>query len=129
MNTPKTLRIVCLLLVLAFLPLKLRAEFEEDPNIQEEKQENTSLRNSQKTQTTQGNGNHSKSSQSESSHSSWSQSSRYKKEGDKRKYFNDEEKRIDAGVFHVGFGAGGNFYTEPKFNKTSGIPLGEYFKD
>lgn len=46
-----------------------------------------------------------------------------------RKFFNDDSKRVDAGVFHVGFAAGGNFYTEPQVSKPDNIPTGEYFKD
>lgn len=47
----------------------------------------------------------------------------------KRKFFNDDSKRIDAGVFHVGFAAGGNFYTQHQSDLTTGIPTGDYYKD
>ncbi len=48
---------------------------------------------------------------------------------DKRKYFTDDTPRSDAGVFHVGFAGGGNFYTEPVINRTTGAPTGDYYKD
>lgn len=48
---------------------------------------------------------------------------------DKRKYFTDDAPRSDAGVFHVGFAAGGNFYIEPVVNATTQAPTGNYFKD
>jgi hypothetical protein len=41
--------------------------------------------------------------------------------------------RVDAGVFHVGFAAGGNFYFEPQVypqgSPQAGQPTGDYFKD
>lgn len=46
----------------------------------------------------------------------------------KRKYFIPDPTRVDAGIFHVGFAAGGNFYTEPKVDQNQ-RPLGSYFKD
>jgi hypothetical protein len=49
--------------------------------------------------------------------------------GDKRKYFHDEAPRSDAGVFHVAFAAGGNFYIEPQVNTTTNLPTGNYFRD
>ncbi len=48
---------------------------------------------------------------------------------EKRKYFTDDSPRSDAGVFHVGFAGGGNFYIEPRINASTGAPTGEYFKD
>jgi len=45
-----------------------------------------------------------------------------------RKYFIPDTKRTDAGVFHVAFAAGGNFYIEPRLNLDS-LPTGDYFKD
>lgn len=52
----------------------------------------------------------------------------------KKRYFGTEKpERVDAGVFHVGFAAGGNFYTEPKYqvDRTTGKkePSGDYYKD
>lgn len=52
----------------------------------------------------------------------------------KKRYFGTEKpERIDAGVFHVAFAAGGNFYIEPKYqvDATTGSKetTGEYFKD
>lgn len=55
-----------------------------------------------------------------------------KKEKDKdkkTKYMVHEYDRVDAGVFHVGFAVGGNFYIEPKVTASNGAPTGEYFKD
>jgi hypothetical protein len=48
-----------------------------------------------------------------------------------RKYFTDDSPRTDAGVFHVGFAGGGNFYIEPQYSNTSGsnVPTGAFFKD
>ncbi|MBI4404462.1 MAG: hypothetical protein HY537_09890 [Deltaproteobacteria bacterium] len=46
----------------------------------------------------------------------------------KRKYFIEDPQRIDAGIFHVAFAAGGNFYIEPKLDANR-VPLGDYFKD
>ena len=47
-----------------------------------------------------------------------------------RKYFTDDSPRTDAGVFHVGFAAGGNFYIEPRLT-TDPIPAptGDFYKD
>ncbi len=45
-----------------------------------------------------------------------------------RKYFNDDSPRTDAGVFHVGFAAGGNFYIEPRLDNNF-APTGDFFKD
>lgn len=52
----------------------------------------------------------------------------------KKRYFGTEKpERIDAGVFHVGFAVGGNFYTEPKYRVDSTTlkkePTGDYYKD
>lgn len=47
----------------------------------------------------------------------------------KRKYMVADPDRVDAGLFHVGFAVGGNFYIEPKFSSTTNEPLGDYFKD
>lgn len=49
----------------------------------------------------------------------------------KRHYLtrNEQEHRVDAGVFHVAFAVGGNFYVEPQVNATTKAPLGDYFKD
>lgn len=51
----------------------------------------------------------------------------------KKRYFGTEKpERIDAGVFHVGFALGGNYYMEPKYQQTTTFgrePTGEYFKD
>src|SRR4051812_23875518 len=43
----------------------------------------------------------------------------------------DHNDRSDAGVFHIGFAAGGNFYLEPKLLQvgTQQTTTGEYFKD
>lgn len=45
----------------------------------------------------------------------------------KRQFFNPSNPRADAGVFHVAFAFGGNFYIEPK--TTNNVPNGDYFKD
>ncbi|MBY0371557.1 hypothetical protein K2X33_12790 [bacterium] len=45
-----------------------------------------------------------------------------------RKYFNDDSKRVDAGVFHVGFALGGNFYIEPRVDNNQ-TPTGDFYKD
>lgn len=45
-----------------------------------------------------------------------------------RKFFNDDTKRVDAGVFHVGFAAGGNFYIEPDVDNND-VPTGDFYKD
>jgi len=47
----------------------------------------------------------------------------------KRKYMVYDPDRVDAGVFHIGFAAGGNFYIEPKISSTTKAPLGDYFKE
>lgn len=46
-----------------------------------------------------------------------------------RTFFNSQEKRVDAGVFHVGFAAGGNFFIEPEEYGTiySSESTGQYF--
>ncbi len=56
-------------------------------------------------------------------------SSRTKPDG--RKYFTDQTPRSDAGVFHVGFAFGGNFYIEPEWDNTVTPPSlsGNFFKD
>jgi hypothetical protein len=64
-----------------------------------------------------------------SQHAQPARSSKVKKGN--RKYFTDDSPRTDAGVFHVGFAAGGNFYIEPQYTTTSGknVPSGAFFKD
>lgn len=47
----------------------------------------------------------------------------------KRTYFIPDPERSDAGIFHVAFAAGGNFYLEPKVSATTGAATGDYFKD
>jgi len=47
----------------------------------------------------------------------------------RRKYFVPDTERVDAGIFHVAFAAGGNFYLEPKLDAVTREPDGEYFKD
>jgi hypothetical protein len=47
----------------------------------------------------------------------------------KRKYFIPDTQRSDAGVFHVAFAVGGNFYIEPVVNATTGIATGDFYKD
>lgn len=56
------------------------------------------------------------------------QQNRYDDQQQKRKYFIADTQRIDAGIFHVGFGVGGNFYIEPKFD-SNGAAIGDYFKN
>lgn len=46
-----------------------------------------------------------------------------------RHYFTDQTPRTDAGIFHVGFAVGGNFYMEPQFDSSTGNATGDYFKD
>ncbi len=46
-----------------------------------------------------------------------------------RKYFVPDPSRVDAGVFHVAFAVGGNFYVEPEVASISAAPTGNYFKD
>lgn len=46
-----------------------------------------------------------------------------------RHYFTDQTPRTDAGIFHVGFAVGGNFYLEPQFDATTGSATGNSFKD
>lgn len=46
-----------------------------------------------------------------------------------RKYFSDQSPRSDAGIFHVGFALGGNFYIEPKLYADSKLFADDYFKD
>ncbi|MFM8316178.1 MAG: hypothetical protein ACKOA8_18005 [Deltaproteobacteria bacterium] len=48
---------------------------------------------------------------------------------EKRYFGTEKEPRIDAGIFHVAFAAGGNFFIEPKLNATTKEPLEEYFND
>lgn len=52
-----------------------------------------------------------------------------KEKKDKRYFGTEKEPRIDAGIFHVGFAAGGNFFIEPKLSAANGTPLKEYFND
>jgi hypothetical protein len=52
-----------------------------------------------------------------------------KKSTDNRHYFSDNTPRTDAGIFHVGFAVGGNFYIEPQFDSSTGQATGDYFKD
>jgi hypothetical protein len=47
---------------------------------------------------------------------------------EKRRYFQPDTDRTDAGIFHVGIAAGGNFYIEPQVD-TNKVPTGEFFKD
>lgn len=47
---------------------------------------------------------------------------------EKTRYFIEDTSRVDAGTFHVGFAAGGNFYMEPKFDSSFNL-TGEYFND
>ncbi len=51
------------------------------------------------------------------------------KKEQKRKYMIYDPNRVDAGIFYVGFAAGGNFYIEPKISSTTKAPLGDYFKE
>ncbi|MBI3295124.1 MAG: hypothetical protein HYZ71_10380 [Deltaproteobacteria bacterium] len=46
-----------------------------------------------------------------------------------QKYFVPDTDRVDAGVFHVAFAAGGNFYIEPEVQLNTNNPTGNYFKD
>jgi len=46
----------------------------------------------------------------------------------KSKYFIEDTERVDAGIFHVAFAGGGNFYIEPKVDQNN-VPIGEYFND
>jgi hypothetical protein len=46
-----------------------------------------------------------------------------------RKFVTDHPDRSDAGIFHVAFAAGGNFYVEPEVNSQTKTPTGNYFKD
>jgi hypothetical protein len=46
-----------------------------------------------------------------------------------RHYFTDQTPRTDAGIFHVGFAFGGNFYMEPQFQTGTGVATGDYFRD
>jgi hypothetical protein len=55
--------------------------------------------------------------------------SRPAKKVDSRHYFTDTTPRTDAGVFHVGFAVGGNFYIEPQFDSSTGQATGDYFKN
>lgn len=53
-----------------------------------------------------------------------------KKERKEKRYFGTEpEPRIDAGLFHVAFVGGPNFFIEPKLSPTNKEPLEEYFND
>jgi hypothetical protein len=46
------------------------------------------------------------------------------------RYFGTEkDPRIDAGIFHVAFAAGGNFFIEPKLEVPTKKPTGDYFND
>lgn len=58
-----------------------------------------------------------------------SNSSVRKEKKDKRYFGTEKDPRIDAGVFHVAFAAGGNFFMEPKLVATTKAPTGEYFND
>ena len=51
------------------------------------------------------------------------------KKKEKRQYVTDNPNRSDAGVFHVGFAGGGNFYVEPQVDSTTGLANGQYFTD
>ncbi len=48
---------------------------------------------------------------------------------EKRYFGTEKEPRIDAGIFHVAFAGGGNFFIEPKVDATTQAPIGEYFND
>lgn len=53
-----------------------------------------------------------------------------KKEKKEKRFFGTEkDPRIDAGIFHVAFAAGGNFFMEPKLLSANGTPTGDYFND
>jgi hypothetical protein len=52
-----------------------------------------------------------------------------KEKKDKRYFGTEKDPRIDAGIFHVAFAAGANFFIEPKLNATTKAPIGEYFND
>lgn len=47
----------------------------------------------------------------------------------RRKYFVPDPNRVDAGIFHVAFVLGGNFYVEPEIAPATLAPNGNYFKD
>lgn len=61
------------------------------------------------------------------------------KRAKQKRYFvaqDPDEKRVDAGIFSVGFAVGGNFYTEPQTTEVTdskGVkrqtPNGDYYKD
>jgi hypothetical protein len=53
---------------------------------------------------------------------------RNQRETRRRKYFQEDPSRVDAGIFHVGFAAGGNFYIEPMVDNNK-VPTGDFFKD
>jgi len=46
-----------------------------------------------------------------------------------RHYLTDTPGRSDAGVFHVGFGVGGNLFIEPQSDPNTGLAEGAYYKD
>ena len=46
-----------------------------------------------------------------------------------RKYMVEDPSRVDAGIFHVAFAGGGNFYIEPEVVSATNTPTGNYFKD
>ncbi|MEZ4751752.1 MAG: hypothetical protein R3B54_14320 [Bdellovibrionota bacterium] len=45
----------------------------------------------------------------------------YNEQQQKRKYFIPDTQRVDAGTFHVAFGAGGNFYTLSPNSTATGL--------
>ena len=48
---------------------------------------------------------------------------------EKRFFGTEKDPRIDAGIFHVAFAAGGNFFMEPKLLAANGAATGDYFND
>lgn len=52
----------------------------------------------------------------------------YQPQPQRRKYFQEDPNRIDAGIFHVAMAAGGNFYIEPEVDANK-VPNGNFFKD
>ncbi|NDC25597.1 MAG: hypothetical protein EB078_11220, partial [Proteobacteria bacterium] len=51
------------------------------------------------------------------------------KKKEPRKFFSDNSPRSDAGIFHVAFALGGNFYIEPKLNASTKAFADDYFRD
>jgi len=48
---------------------------------------------------------------------------------EKRYFGTEQDPRVDAGIFHVAFAAGGNFFIEPKLEASNKQPTGDYFND